>query len=371
MTLLGLLLALVPWIACKNSVTQPDNNQPNKPDWAAIKAGAQPRVLVPDFGPPQRLSIATLGWEDGLYISRDGLHLYAFYAPADMISYSEFFQQNPNCPDITPFLRGPTLNMDLTTNPWGCPNVLHSDIAYANRSSPDGTFAPWRLSGIAEPYRFEGGFVSLENPDGTIDFVYSKSTDNNMNDLFWGRHTNHNPSSASAVPMPSPINTSGQEDNPHLERLPDGSLVLLFDNHGGNDPVTTIRFSMSKDNGTTWSPPVELPAPINSGQNNLHGHLYFDGRDWWLYFASDRNGLLSIFRSRHKNPGKITERFSEWGPVEAVIEPGAVASGGTMIGVGEPTLTRWGDLYFVVVIQATNGNTYDRYDIDPWFVPRL
>ena len=372
MLLMFTCIALTP-TACNRSPTMPDTGDGGSgPNWDRLKASATVIVHDPSYGPAARLGISTLAWEDGLYISRDGRHLYAFYAPADMISYGIFVQNHPNCPDVDKFIRGPVLTMDLVTNPWGCPKVLHSDIAYTTRPGPDAPFQSWQISGLARPYRFDGGFVSIDNPDGTIDFVFSSSTDNRENDLFWGRHVFHNPSLGSVRKMPPPINSTGQEDNPHLERFTDGTLVLLFDNHGVDDPETRIQYSISRDDGQTWSQPVELGVPINSSTHNLHGHLYFDGRDWWMYFASDRNhGVLSIYRSRHRDPANISTNFDAWGPPELVIEPGPVDNGsGTVLAVGDPTLTSRGDIFFVVVYEVADGTEFDRFDADPWMAPK-
>ena len=344
------------------------------PDWDAIKAQAVLEVALADvFAQPQRRPLATLGWEDGVFVSRDGLHLYAFYAPADVIQFATFFAQNPACPDVTPFLRGPDLGMDLTTNPWGCRNVLHSDIAHATRAGVDEPFGPWQRSNIANPYRWDGAFQALDNGDGTLDVVVSVSTDQAANDLYWARGVNHDPPFSAFEPLPPPINTPGQEDNPHLERLDAGTLVLLWDNDGVDDPMVEIQYAVSTDDGQTWSPPAPLGPTINAGPTTMTGHLVRDGADWWLYFASDRDGVLSVYRSRHDDSANIAAAFDAWGPSELVVAPGPAPAGvpGHVVGVGEPSLSDAGDLSVVVVYVADEGATeYDRFDADPWVLPR-
>jgi len=71
------------------------------PDWEKIKKHAMLTVALPDeYGTPYRQPHSTLAWEDGIFISRDGLHMYAFYAPADMWQYAQYAAENPECPDI-------------------------------------------------------------------------------------------------------------------------------------------------------------------------------------------------------------------------------------------------------------------------------
>ncbi len=346
---------------------------PAGPDWAHVKAHVRPELALPDeFETPVMQPPATLGWEDGLFISRDGLHLYAFYAPADVFQYALGTANSQGCPQVDPYLRGPQLGMDLTTNPWGCARVLHSDIVHASRSSTAAAFSAWTLSGMANPVRWEGGFQALPNDDGTIDAVLSQSTDDRLNDLLWARGVTHDPPISAFTPMPDPINSTGQEDNPHLERLAGDTLVLLFDNHGVGDAVTSIRYALSTDDGASWSAPSVLGAPVNAGPHEMHPHLYFDGAHWWLYFASQRSGSLAIYRSRHDPSAPITQDFDRWESPQLVLAPGVVDDGsGTVTGVGEPTLTADGDLSFAVVFTAAQGTTeFNKVEIDPWIARR-
>jgi len=351
---------------------QDQSPPPGRPDWAHIKAHAKPQlVLADEFSTPVLLKPpASPAWEDGIFISRDGLRLYAFYSPADVYQYAVNTAGQTGCIDITPYLRGPRLGMDLQTNPWGCDKVLHSDIAYATRDSTSRPFGPWRLSNMAAPLTWEGGFQAMDNGDGAIDAVLSRSTDERKNDLYWARGVSHNPPLSAFAPMPDPINSPSQEDNPHLERLDDTTLVLLFDNHGQGDSRTTIRYAMSHDDGVHWTPPAALGANINAGPHDLTGHLYFDGDEWWLYFASERDGALAIYRSLHQT-GDLIADFDDWGPAQLVVAPGPVDDGsGFMSGVGEPSLTSRGDLVFAAVYGASNPTPFDASDIDAWIAMR-
>jgi hypothetical protein len=343
------------------------------PDWEHIKSQAVPFVALPDeFDDPYLQPHSTLGWEDGVFISRDGLHLYTTYIPADIMQFIAHLEEHPICPDIIPFLRGPQFGMDLITNPWGCDHLLHSDIAYAHRTAPAESFDTWQLSNLANNFHFEGAFQALDNQDGPIDAVISVSTDENLSDIFWARGVQHNPPFSSFVPMPDPVNSPRQDDNAHLERLDAQTLVLLLDDHGTGAPSTTIRYTLSWDDGANWSEPQEMGAPINRGPHELHGHLYYDGLDWWLYFVSERDGSLSIYRSKHLKSRGIQTDFDNWAPPELVIAPGVIADGSAIVGgVGEPTLTSTGDISFVAVYADVEKCTpYDKFEIDPWYLPR-
>ena len=58
-------------------------------DWNSIKEGAQPAIaLTSEFDSVYRQPLAVMGWEDGLHISPDGLHLYCTYVPIDFLSFA-------------------------------------------------------------------------------------------------------------------------------------------------------------------------------------------------------------------------------------------------------------------------------------------
>ena len=41
-----------------------------------------------EYDTPYRQPLSTMGWEDGIYISRDGNNLYCIYAPGDLLSWT-------------------------------------------------------------------------------------------------------------------------------------------------------------------------------------------------------------------------------------------------------------------------------------------
>jgi hypothetical protein len=158
--------------------------------------------------------------------------------------------------------------------------------------------------------------------------------------------------------------TEADEDNPHIERIGGDSLIILFDRD------RYVYYSLSGDNGETWSEPSLVTRILNDqAPYDTQPHLWFDGSSWWVYFGADNeNGQHSIYRSRQQIPGD----WDSWGPKEPVIEPGPVEGGyGTVIGVGEPTLTAGGDLSFAVIYADLNSpDSTDVFDCDPWIMPR-
>ncbi|MBW2736739.1 MAG: hypothetical protein JRH20_30500 [Deltaproteobacteria bacterium] len=322
--------------------------------------------------------MGTLAWEDGLYVSDDGLSLFSFYMPADLIKWVSFVGTHPICPAVANFIRGEALtgtDFDLQpplNNPWGCTDgVLHSEIAVASRPTTADEFSGWKRHSLSKDFVYDGGFVSSLNGDGTFDLIFSQSTDNNKNDIFWVRESaSLSPALASPVSLSATINTDAQQDNPHLERLDAKNLVLLFDNHGIGDADTQIRYSVSGDDGASWSTPKLLSINSDMATEDLQGHLFKDSaHNWWLYFSSNRAGQVEIYRAKHRNNDLIGD-FDNWAVVEKVIGVGAVLGDlGVIAAVGEPSLTSNGDLYFVVVYckEATEQTAYDSCDIDPWY----
>src|ERR1700757_4207975 len=128
-----------------------------QPNWPAIKANAY--MIVKDttaYDTPHIQSINVPGWEDGLYMTSDGLHLYSTYLPLDVLSWYNAFLLNPACFNFDPYFRPPLLGIDTVTNPWACPNFIQSDIIIASRSSVTQNFSPWTSSNLQNPVTFDG-----------------------------------------------------------------------------------------------------------------------------------------------------------------------------------------------------------------------
>jgi hypothetical protein len=325
-----------------------------RPDWTTVKAQAVPHLALPEeFEAPATLSVTNAGWEDGLFISRDGLRLFAFYAPVDLISW-ELHSGDPG--DFSDYLRGPTLGMDLS---W----ILHGDIVVASRTSTDQPFSSWRLSGLSGSPYTQGAPQYIPGVGRRADiFVY---TDNNepdgvqrlriLRDIDVGSLT-------SGTAIPAPIRDPAfRQDNPHIERLSDTELVLFYDTDdvGCVSADLIIKYSLSTDNGATWSTPMAVTS-INTHSSQQGPHLWKNpGNDtWYLYYGATNpaDGKLGVFRSRQSIPG-------DW---DSWVEETLVVGAGNTHAVGEPSLTANGDLYFVTILEHTDGTPADRYDNDPW-----
>lgn len=357
-----LLVLLVSLLSCK----QPSEEVPADP-WTTIKENTTVSIILEDeWSAARRLNISNSGWEDGLYISRNGLHLYATYIPADFLS---FVLAGGTPEELPQYARGPEFDMDFTANPTGLEYLWYqSDIIYSSRSSENEDFSPWTTSGLKRSMYSEGAFNAVFTPSGTIDMLIFTSNEeytaqNNFKIL---RDTDPNPTGTGSFITATDTNTEGTssintnfiEDNPHLEHLGGDEWVLFFDSEdrpgglGGHD----IWYAFSHDNGTTWTTPQNLSS-INSPGKEHQPHLYKEGSDWYLYFSKPApDGKLGIYRSIMETP----DDWDSWGAAEAVILAGNSA------GIGEPSLTQSGDLYFTVIVENPDGNTTDRYDADPW-----
>lgn len=335
-----------------------------QPNWTAIKANATFTVADTNYDAPYIQPINVGGWEDGLFITRDGKHLFSTYMPLDIFSWYYDLVLDPICFDFLPYFRPPLLNIDTVTNIWACPNFIHSDIITASRADTSLPFDPWMSSNMQSSFSFDGGAQGvLKNADTFDLFVFTKDgIGTQSTDIMFMRNVPVNPSMATADTI---LSTPDQEDNPHVERLNDSTLVLLFDR------ARYMYYSMSYNNGTTWQPPVLITNVLNDqAPYDVQPHLWNDGTDWWVYFcANSVGGIRGIYKSKQM----VANDWNSWGPKELVIEGNMVIPGGSglIYGIGEPTLTQWGDLSFVVVYGNTGlSDTTDVFDCDPWFLPK-
>ena len=336
-----------------------------QPDWDTIKANAKPFVALPDeYETPYKLSIAVGGWEDGLYVTRDGLNLYCIYLPADVFSF--LYVGDGDISNFSPYRRGPTFGMDLTTNPAGASEWLHGDILYTHRQSVNEPFPEWQLSNLARPVFSEGAVQIVMKNDSTADFfVYTSNHDSPQGqddvDILFFRDSSLNPSGVGEF-LPPPVRTDQQDTNPHIERLDDSNLVLFYDSGDRPNADVDMLFSLSADDGVTWEPPKPVTS-LNTELSEQMPHLFRDDTgQWWLYFmGEDATTMKSgIYRAKLARSGD----WDSWTDKELVIGVG------NTFAVGEPTLTRYGDIAFVVIYEAPDGTPTDKYDNDPWFMPR-
>ncbi|MDD5570647.1 MAG: T9SS type A sorting domain-containing protein [Bacteroidales bacterium] len=330
-----------------------------QPNWPLIKANATFNIPDTNYFSPQILPINVGGWEDGLYITRDGKHLFSTYLPVDALSWVGDLSP---CINFHPYYRGPLLGIDTITNPWSCQNYMQSDIIKTERPDTGAAFNQWHYSNLNKPATFEGGVCGvLLNADTFDVFVCTRDTGATSTDIMFMRNVPVNPGFSTAVPI---LSTTAQEDNPHIERLTNGNLLLFFDRD------RYIYYSTSTNNGISWQTPTLVTNVLNDqAPYDVQPHLWHDGLDWWVYFCADNpGGLRCIYRSKQITSGN----WNSWGTKEMVVEPiGISGAYGNVIAVGEPTLTEWGDLYFVTVYGNTlQPDTTDVFDCDPWVLKR-
>lgn len=334
-----------------------------QPNWPAIKANAT--FVVPDdsYGQPRIQPINVPGWEDGLFMTRDGMHLYSTYLPLDVFSWLGDFLLDPICFDFGPYYRPPLLDIDTITNIFGCEKFIQSDIVIAHKDLPETPFNAWQSSNLRESFSFDGGAHGvLLNADTFDVFVYTKDgIGTDAVDIMFMRNVPINPTNETAVPI---LSSPDNDDNPHIERLNDSTLVLIYDRD------RHIYYAKSYDNGDTWTEPILIPTVLNDqAPYDVQPHLWHDGEGWWVYFcANNEAGARCIYRAKQLND----DDWENWDEPELIIAPNFEIPGfGQVFGVGEPTVSQWGDLSFVVVYgDLSSIDSTDVYDCDPWFLPK-
>lgn len=132
-----------------------------QPDWPGIKANASFTVPDEGYGTPYLLDINVGGWEDGLFMTRNGQRLYITYLPMDAFSWLNDLLLDPICFDFNPYYRGPLLDIDTVTNIFGCDNFIQSDIVIAKRMADSLAFDAWSASNMQESFSFDGGAQSV------------------------------------------------------------------------------------------------------------------------------------------------------------------------------------------------------------------
>lgn len=346
------------------------NNDSGISTWDSVKSNT---IILnnqtDEYNTPYMLDIATLGWEDGINISRNGLYLYATYMPADLLSFSL------NGSDVSEYVdydRGPHYDMSFDGSAIGASyDWYQSDIIYASRTTVNDAFSSWYTSDMKRSLYSEGGFSAVFSGDTIIDILAFTSNDvyTAQNNIKIISNTNANPSGTGTLITTidttgtTSINTNYIEDNPHIERIDSNNLVLFFDSEDRPSGVGShdIWYSTSSNNGSTWSSPVNVSSINSTGQDH-QPHLYNDGTDWWLYYsAKHTDNKLGIFRAKQGT----ADDWDSWGTPELVLGAGNAA------GIGEPTLTDNGDLFFVVVYENPDGTYYDTYDADAWLATRI
>lgn len=366
-----LLFASFAFFAACGDDTKSRLDDPQLTEWQQVKSNQSPVVaLTSEFGTPYRQPLANPGWEDGIHISRDGLDLYCVYAPGDLLSFT-LAGLDPD--QFGPYIRGPLFGMDLVTNPAGRSSWVHGDILYAHRNSASESFTTWANSSISQAAWSEGAPYATGKSGSTLAFFVYTSNHNFTGatarydtDIWFVKNTGLDPTTSGASDfstsfISSPLNKKN-EDNPDLEILDANNMVLFFDsdNYTGNIGSHDIWYMTSSNTGSNWTAPANVTTVNTTAQEN-QPHLFKSGSEWYLYYsATHTDGKLAIFRQRQT----IANNWDSWGAKELVV------SAGTTAGVGEPTLTANGDLSFVVIYDNGKTGSTDRYDADPWFLPK-
>jgi hypothetical protein len=331
--------------------------------WDSIKSQTIPLVapaFQSQFNAPHIQPLTDYGWEDGAQVSGDGLHLYALYSPSDLFSWTTFFSTHTQLPlcDLLGNMdyRRPYANdygMDFTTNSFGCDSFANIDILYAHRNSVNDSFATWQLSGIARPGAIEGSpapLFSETNPNALDLFMFSGN-----GDLWMIGNTTPN-----ATRLPTPINPVTNEfsaDNAFVERINGDTIILVYEKYT-DASVRTFMTTISTNLGSTWNTPQAITTITNNLGHIEHPCLYKDNvNQWWLYFSIDYSSIVRAHQT-------VAGNWDSWSTPETIITKG------NAISIGEPTVTKNGDISFVVAYMNTATNdTTDVYDLDPWILP--
>jgi hypothetical protein len=361
--MLGLMFALVPG-GCGSG-----HGSGTTDSWAATKASQLPINELPmEFSAPVPQALATLAWEDGVYISRDGLALYCVYLQMDALS-AVMAAVNPD--QFYLYRRGPDIGQDFTNPIAGDPHPwLHGDVAYATRASTAESFTAWSLSGLGFRFYNRGAPQGLQNdidPNTWNVFAFTEDSSGRTKIRFVTNVPRNPNATGGILDLPANVDEPAyRQDNPHVEYIVPGDpnqLVLFYesDDKPGGAGSNDLWYTTTADGAISWADPLPVTT-VNTPDADIQPHLYHDGTAWWLYFASTNpaDGKLGIFRAVQQNPGD----WDSWGTRELVVSAGAAA------GVGEPTLTAYGDLSFVVVTENASGTDHDRFDSDPWFLPK-
>lgn len=333
--------------------------------WELSKSEQKPvNVIGSAYNDPAPLSIGTAGWEDGIYMSRDGLNIYAVYVEMDLLK-AVIDGATPD--KFYLYQRGPDLGQDFT-NPLSEPHPwIHGDVVIGQRNSVSGTFSSWRVTGLKRQFYNRGapqGILNASDPS-KYDYFFYTDDSSGCTRIYMITNSPLDPSTpGSALNMTD--SASNRQDNPHAERydtLHPERLVLFYesDNRPGASGAQDIWYTTSNDSGATWASPVAVSS-VNTTAYDGQPHLFYDG-SWWLYCTrlNPADGKLAIYRYSQGVPGD----WNSWASPEIIV------SAGSTQGVGEPSITASGDLYFVVIFRNTeNPTAYDLYDGDPWVMKR-
>lgn len=126
---------------------------------------------------------------------------------------------------------------------------------------------------------------------------------------------------------PVRIDELASDDNDEDATLTTDLLEIVFvsnrpNGFGSQDLWTSSRQTADEP----FAAPTTLPAPLNTSSREQHPHLTPDGRV--LYFSSDRDGEMEIYRSERSAPGAPWSEptiVSEIGAAGAIDQMGSTA----------------------------------------------
>ena len=217
---------------------------------------------------------------------------------------------------------------------WRAPETL--DLAAAlpgsgageTRVAPDGSWVVWHA---AHPSNL--GYVEGLPPGQTFDLDVYEAT---IIDGRFGR-VQH---------LPAPVNSAYLDGEQWLTA--DGLTMYFASSRPGGAGGLDIWVTTHDASGV-WSQPQPLPASVNSSSDDLQPTLSPDGQ--WLYFASDRDGAMSIYR--------VAVTGGSYAPTTEVVIAAYA---------GEPSFSDDGRLFFVHVEIDFSVDPPVKYDSDIYYV---
>jgi hypothetical protein len=263
-----------------------------------------------EWNTPLRVKeINSPGWEDGAYISSDGGELYFAYTNINLFKLPQIISI------------GPPRDKSSLCNP-PCGEFPRVDVFYSKKDSS----GKWQ-SPLPHP-------LTINYPIGGIVFVsknkaYFMKYSNTSKDDIWYADFDGKKWNQTKI---DGVNSLATDADPYV--TPADDEMFFWSDRPSELGGKNIFYSKRVDG--EWQSPQVLPAPVNSEANDMQPFLFRDT----LYFSSDREGKLKIYKS--------VKGENEWSIPEVVVE--------SKNAVGEPTLTGDGKyLYFIQLFISDEG----------------
>ena len=264
----------------------------------------------PEWSAPVRVAeINTTGWEDGAYIDANNKTIYFTYINIDLFKLP------------AQVVSGPTRDSGLCAPV--CGNFPRPDVFFSTRDDN----GKWQKP-IPHPLtiKFPVGGIVFSSKNKA--YFNQEKNQENKTELYYAERINKEwqaPVSLTA------LNSDYKDSDPHV--MPNDEEIFFWSDRPANYKGDNIYYS--KKVNQKWGKPVLLPGPINSNSNDMQPFVH--GK--YLYFSSDREGKMKIFRTAFSD--------GKWSEPSIVIE--------SSVAVGEPTLTKDGRyLYFIQIFKADN-----------------